>query len=120
MLVFALAAHGKVLPTQLAGSVASLSAHAVGEDDGSTVVIVINKDEAHYVVANVDFGAPRTSATQLALTAPMLASTSGVQLGEASIGADGSWTPAMIPVAVAGQIASVVVPPGSAVSVRAH
>jgi hypothetical protein len=120
ILLFDLAAHGQVLPTTVSGGGAAVSAHAVADDDGSTVVILINKDETHAVVASVDFGAPRSSATQLTLTAPTLASTSGVLLGGAAIGTDGSWAPTMPPVAVAGRVASVAVPPGSAVSIRAR
>jgi hypothetical protein len=119
ILLFDLAA-GKQLRTTLNGGGASLSAHAVVASDGAIVVILINKDDAHSVVATVDFGLPRSSATLLTLTAPALASTSGVLLGDAPIGSDGAWTPSLRSVTVVGSVASVPVFAGSAVLIRAQ
>jgi hypothetical protein len=119
ILLFDLAA-GKQLRTTISGGPASLSAHAVVAADGAIVVILVNKDDAHAVVATVDFGTPRASATLLTLTAPALASTSGVLLGGAPIGADGAWTPSRPSIAVAGSVATVPIFAGSAVLIRAQ
>jgi hypothetical protein len=117
--MFDLAA-GKQLHTTINGGSASLSAHAAVASDGAIVVILNNKDDTHAVVANVDFGTPRTSATLLTLTAPSLASTSGVLLGNAPIASDGTWTPSRPNLSVAGSVAAVPVFAGSAVLIRAQ
>jgi hypothetical protein len=119
VLLFEQAAHGRIVPATIGGGVPTLSAHAVAEDDQSTVVVLVNRDPARAVLATVDFSAPRTAGTQLDLTALTLASTSGVLVGGATVGNDGAWTPATSAVAVSGSVSVVAVALASAAMVRA-
>ena len=90
---------------------ATFSAYAVAGHDGSTYVVLNNKDPNNSVAATIEFTQPVSSATAMFLTAPSLTSATGISLGGESIGADGSWTGAQsTPLSVNGVIGQLVVP----------
>ncbi|MDP9034607.1 MAG: glycosyl hydrolase family 79 C-terminal domain-containing protein [Myxococcota bacterium] len=99
----------------------NVTAYAVGQTDGSTVVVIVNKDSANGFEATVDVGAAVTSATGDYLEGPALSATSGVKFAGAGVSATGAWTPQPphgLP--IAGNTFTVVVPPIGAVLVHAR
>jgi hypothetical protein len=119
MLLFTLAGQGAIYKTTNDLG-ASFSAYAVAASDGSTSVVLVNRDRTSTVHASVDAGAKVTTATAMALRGPALEATTGVTLGGASIDPTGAFTPApdaQLP--VAGKIVTVDVPPASALLVHA-
>jgi hypothetical protein len=121
VLLFDLAGPGRLVGATASGPAIALSVHAVDGADGSTAVVLVNKDPAQTLTATVDVARPVSAATQLALTGPALDSTSGLLLGGAAIGADGAWMPAPAPpVPTSGTTAIVTVLPASAVLLRAR
>jgi hypothetical protein len=117
--LFALAADGTLQTATASPGAAALSTWAVDAKDGSTAVVLVNRDRAQAVAATIDYKKPITTATATALTGPALEATSGVLLDGAPIAADGSWSPAPQPtVAVAGGRATILVAPASATLVR--
>jgi hypothetical protein len=119
MLLFAKAGQGSMLETTGGPSMLDFSSYAVGAG-AQTSVVLSNKDTTTTVHATVDVGAAITSAGTTRLAGPSLSATTGVTLGGAVIGADGSWSPAAPEVlATSGSTFTVDVPPASAVLVVA-
>jgi hypothetical protein len=116
--LFAQAAAGKLVAAKVSGAAKSLSAYAIAESDGTTAVILVNKDAGQLVVADLDFANTATRATVTELRGPSLNATDGVTLAGVAIAKDGSWAPPLPTVEVSGGKATVGVPPGSAVLVR--
>ncbi len=118
--LFAAAAAGKLVTATVSGAANALSAYAIAENDGSTAVVLVNKDAAQAIVAAVDFGraVPNASASVVELRGPSLTATDGVTLAGQPIGKDGSWNATLPTVQVNGTIGKVGLAPASAVLVR--
>ncbi len=120
MLTFAKAGAGTVVKTSGAPTSVNFSAYAVTLANGSTSVVLSNKDATTTVHATVDAGASLTSATALRLEGPSLGATTGVTLGGVEIGADGTFTPNPPEVlSTSGTTFTIDVPPASAALVTA-
>ncbi|AXC11865.1 TsaC protein (YrdC domain) required for threonylcarbamoyladenosine t(6)A37 modification in tRNA [Acidisarcina polymorpha] len=120
MKLFSMAADGTLLKTSVSAQQGVFSAYAVSGNNGSTYVVLSNKDSANAVEASINFMQPMASATSTVLTAPSLTSTSGTTLGGSPINPDGSWSPTKIePVAVSNRTATVTIPAGSAAFIEA-
>ena len=118
--LFAQAAGGDHVAASTIGGSADWSAYAVEESDGSTAVIVNNRDATMGIHATIDVSKGITSATQTALRGPSLDALSGLTLAGALVNGDGSWTPGPLPsLNVTGQQVVVDVAPASAVLIRA-
>jgi hypothetical protein len=119
MLVFSLAGTGAMLGTQVSVSNINFTAYAVQPGDGSTNVVLVNKDGSNGVQASVDMGASISSASVIYLTAPSLDATSGITLAGTAVNPDGTWNHSP-PYALSstGTQYSVLVPPGSAALVH--
>jgi hypothetical protein len=119
MLLVTQAGSGNLLSTVTSAGSLNLTAYAVGLPEGSTNVVLVNKDANKAVVASVDVGVAVSSASAIFLTASSLTATSGVTLAGASISPTGEWN-AQPPVAlaVAGNVVTVTVAPASAALVR--
>jgi hypothetical protein len=115
------AAPGNLLTTAVTANGLALSAYAVAADDGSTVLLLVNKDRTHAAAITASLGSAATSATLTVLTGTSLDSPKGTLLNGAAIGTDGSWAPVTTPsVAVAGSTLTLTVSPASAVLARIH
>jgi hypothetical protein len=122
MLLFSLAGTGPMVETQVGGlSSLNFTAYAVTPSDGSTRVVLINKDATTTVHATIDVGKTVAGATLTRLEAPALDATSdAIRIGGAQVTPLGSWTAGTAEVACAtGNMPTVDVAPGSAVLVRA-
>lgn len=120
MLLFTLAGQGPVYKTTNDVASGSLSAYAILASDGSTSVVLVNKDRTTTVHATIDVGQKVTTARAMPLRGPALEATSGVTLGGASIDATGAFTPSPdVPLPVAGKLVTIDVPPASAALVHA-
>jgi hypothetical protein len=93
-----------------------LSAYAVAGSNGTTWVVINNKDASNTAVASIALGAPASRAVPLVLAGTGLNATSGTTLGGAGVASNGAWSPlAAAPIAVAGSALTVNVAPASAV-----
>jgi hypothetical protein len=121
MLLFTQAGTGAMYATQASAQSLNFTAYSIGAADGSTTVVLVNKDATSGVQASVDAGASVGSASVMYLQASSLTATTGETLGGVEVGADGTWTPnppyALSP---AGHQVSVLVPPASAAVVRLY
>jgi hypothetical protein len=120
MLLFDAAANGNLLVTTVTTTASSLTAYVVDENDASTDAVAVNTSMDQSVVLSIDFGRTVGAATLLTMTGPALDSTTGVELGSASIGLDGTWMPTATPAAVSGTTVTTTLAPASAVLVRAQ
>jgi hypothetical protein len=120
MKLFSMAANGTLLKATASSQQSTFTTYAVSANDGATYVVLNNKDPNNAVKASITFLQPVASANSMLLTGPSLTSTTGTTLGGASIGLDGSWnSPQTKPVQVANGVATVTVPPGSALFLNA-
>jgi hypothetical protein len=94
MLLFARAARGTLLPAQLSGVGPTLRAYAIRGLDGRPRILLVNKDLEREV--EVTMVATPSAARVLRLIAPAVESRADVTLGGATIGTDGTWSPAVI------------------------
>lgn len=92
LLFFSQAAQGKFVSCQSHGT-AHLVAHAARGADGKLRVTLLNKDLAHPVQVNLEIGAACTRGEVLRLTSPQVDATEGVTFAEASVTAEGRWSP---------------------------
>lgn len=121
MLVISQLGTGNLLATTTSASGANFHAFALQLADGSTEVVLVNKDTANGVNATVDAGAAVTSAAAAYLQGPSLAATTGMTFGGSEVSIAGKWTPsAPYQVDVTGGKFTVAVPFGSAVVIRTH
>jgi hypothetical protein len=121
IVLFALAGTGTLYDAKVTVANVTLSGYAVGAADGSTSLVLVNKDRTRGVQATVDLGKSATRALVTRLAGPALESTSGVTLAGAPITPMGTWTPGPLPVLpVAGSMLDIVVPAASAVLVHAQ
>jgi hypothetical protein len=120
MLLFTRAGTGDLLATTAKAGSLEFTAYALAPADGSTSVVLVNKDPTSAVTASVDLGQSVAGASAVLLQGGTLDSTSGVTLAGSGISASGDWSPAppwALP--VSGSVVTVVVPPASAALVHA-
>jgi hypothetical protein len=119
MFLFTQAGQGDLYATTVTIAGVNFSAYTLGLADGTTSVVLVNKDEVQTVRATVALGKAAASAALTLLTGPSLASTTGFTVGGAAIASDGSWTAAPTPdISVMGTTLVVDVPPASAALLR--
>jgi hypothetical protein len=119
MAMVAQAGPGTTVDATSTPAITNLRTHALLASDGSTRVLLINVDRNVPVHATVDLGVTAATATSLLLTAPTLDVTTGMTLGGATIGVDGTVAPTTSPVTVSGTTVTVDVPTGSALLIVA-
>lgn len=93
MLLFTLTGQGPVLQCRLAAAGLNASAYALQRADGSLAVMVVNKDATKNLRLTLDCGRQVRSATLVAMSAPALEATSGVEIQGATVAVDGSFAP---------------------------
>ncbi|MDP9149841.1 MAG: hypothetical protein M3O36_07895 [Myxococcota bacterium] len=124
MLLFTMAGTGDVLATTVSAGAVNLAGYAIAQADGSTNVILNNKDTASAVTATVDLGGAVAGAGAIYLQGPTpvsLGATTGVTIAGSDIAASGTWTPKPpYALTVSGNTVKVVVPPASAALIHAH
>ena len=121
MLFIANAGTGNMLAATAQAGTLNFTAYSVSLADGSTNVILVDKDATTGVNASVDVGVAVTTATATYLRAPSLTSTTGVTFAGAGVTSAGAWSrQAPYSLASSGNVVSVVVPPASAVLVQAR
>jgi hypothetical protein len=124
MLLMARAGTGNVLATTASAGNVNFTAYAVAQADGSTNVVLVNKDPTSGVKASVDVGAAVSAASAITLqgpSPPSLTATTGLTLAGAAISSTGAWTPnPPYALPATGNIVTVVVPPASAAVVHAQ
>jgi hypothetical protein len=121
MLLVSQAGTGDMLATTAAAGALNFSGYTIAQADGSTNVVLVNKDATNGVNATVDIGAAVTEADATYLQAPSLASTTGVTFAGAGVTPAGSWNPnPPFALPAAGNAVRVLVPPASAVIVHAQ
>jgi len=121
MLLVSQAGAGDMLPTRAIAGNLNFTAYTVSLADGSTNIVLVNKDVTNGVNASVDTGVPVSAATGLFLLAPSLSAKSGITFAGSEISAAGAWTAkAPYTLATSGRAVNLVVPPGSAVVVHAQ
>jgi hypothetical protein len=120
MLLFTQAGTGTMVDTQASTNV-NFTAYTIERSDGDTSVVLLNKDPATGVQANVDMGAAVGGANAIYLQAPSLTATSGVTLAGSDVSPSGQWSPGPSYVlASSGNTVSVLVPPASAALVHVN
>jgi hypothetical protein len=121
MLLFRLAGTGTLLGTSAKAGALNFTAYSVAQADGSTNIVLVNKDATTSVQASVDVGASVGSASAIYLRAAALTSQSGVTLGGTAISPAGAWAPgAPWALPVEGHVLKVNVPAASAALVHAQ
>ena len=122
MLLVANTGGGSMLATTLSvPDNLNVTAYAVTPADGSTDVVIVNKDGTNGVEARVNVGRSVATAAAVFLEGPSLLALSGVTFAGAGISPEGAWTPMPAwALPVAGEVVSIVVPPASAVIVHAN
>jgi hypothetical protein len=119
MLLMSVAGTGNVLATTASAGSQNFTAYALAQADGSTSIVLDNKDATSGVNASVDVGAPVASASAMYLQGPSLTATSGATFGGAAVSAAGVWNPRPpYALASAGNVVTVLVPPASAALVH--
>jgi hypothetical protein len=101
MLLFTLAGQGSLLASTLSAGGLNATAYAVKNSSGSIYLIVNNKDLTGNLDLTIQLPQSASMATLLEMTqlihgasAPSLTATSGVTIQGASVGVDGSFSPA--------------------------
>ena len=120
MLLVSQAGTGSMLATKASAGNLNFTAYSITPADGSTNIVLVNKDATSGVNASVDVGTAVTSASAVFLQAPSLDAKTGVTFAGAAVSAAGEWNPSPpYTLASKGTVVTVVVPPASAVLVRA-
>jgi hypothetical protein len=117
MLLFRLAARGRMLPVELDGA-SNVSAHAVLASNNLMRVVLINKEAQQAVTVHIAAGKRVLRASAQRLTAPALNAAEGITLAGSAVSARGGWAARIterVPSRADG--ADIVVPPASAVVV---
>jgi hypothetical protein len=121
MLLVSQAGVGNMLATRASAGNLNFTAYSIAPADGSTNVVLVNKDANMGINASVDVGAPLTGASAVFLEAPSLTATTGVTLAGAGISPTGAWSPQpAYSLPVQGNVVTLTIPPGTAVIVRAR
>jgi len=110
-----------MLQTTATAGALNFTGYTVSLTDGSTNVILVNKDATNGVNASVDVGTAVTAANATYLLAPSLTATTGVTFAGSGVSPTGVWNP-QPPYALQknGNVVTVLVPPASAVIVHAQ
>lgn len=122
MLFVARAGTGPLFATTAGAGSLNFTGYSLALADGSTNIILVNKDATQGINASVDVGTSVMTAEATYLLAPLLTATTGVTLGGAGVSPTGAWSP-QPPYALAangGHVVTVLVPPASAVLVHAR
>jgi len=120
MLLVSQAGTGSMLATKASAGSLNFTAYSIAPGDGSTNLVLVNKDATTGVNASVDVGAPVTTASAVYLRAPSLTATTGVTFAGAGVTPGGVWSPhPPYDLPVKGNVITVVLPPASATLVRA-
>ncbi len=121
MLFVSRAGSGNMLATTARAGALNFTGYTVAQTDGSTNVILVNKDATTGVNASIDIGAAVAQADATYLLGPSLTATTGVTFAGAGVTPAGSWSPNP-PYALSktASAISVLVPPASAVLVHAN
>jgi hypothetical protein len=121
MLLVSQAGVGDMLPTRATAANLNFTAYSVSLADGSTNIVLVNKDATNGVNASVDTGLPVSAATGTFLFAPSLGAKTGITFAGSEISAAGAWTAkAPYTLTTSGRLVNLVVPPASAVVVHAR
>jgi hypothetical protein len=124
MLLFTIAGTGDLIATTASakgadGGSLNFSAYAIANMDGTTNVVIVNKEAGTSVNATVQVGKSVAAASAIYLQGAGLDATTGVTLAGSPISNAGAWTPgAPVGLTVAGENVGVLVPAGSAVVVH--
>jgi hypothetical protein len=121
MLVISQLGTGSLLATTASTSGANFHAFALALADGSTEVVLVNKDTTTGVNASIDLGTTVTSAAVAYLLGPSLSATTGMTLAGSGVSIAGAWNPSPpYEVNVTGGKLAVAVPLGSAAIIRSR
>jgi len=96
LLMFRAAARGRTVPLDVSANGVNLTAYGALDTDGTLRLMVIDKDTAQDAAVTITPGSAYSAALGMRLAAPAADSTTGITLGGASVGADGSWLPAQL------------------------
>jgi hypothetical protein len=119
MLLFASAGIGPLLESAVKVTSVNFTAYAVGQSDGSTNVVLVNKDNTDGVATDIAIGKSATAAYAVFLEGPSVLATTGVTFAGAAISQSGQWNPSPAwTVPITDQAISIVVPPASAVLIH--
>jgi hypothetical protein len=128
MLMFTLAGQGTLYQTSVAAGALNLTAYAVKTASGGLNIVVVNKDPTQNAQLTIALPQSATTATLLAMTqlspgatAPSLTATTGVTIQNASVPANGAFTPGTPYTAtVTGAQATCYAPALTAVLIQVH
>jgi hypothetical protein len=121
MLVIAQAGTGALLSTTVSTTPVNLRAYAIALADGTTEVVLVNKDLSSAARVVVDLGAAVSAAKAAYLLGPSAAATTGMTFAGSEVGVTGTWTPDTVYVVpVNGGELTVTMPAVSAALVRAR
>jgi hypothetical protein len=121
MLMFSMAANGTVLSTETTVSTINFTSYAIAQTDGSTMVLLNNKDKINSAYTSITLNQSASTAVLTTLTGTDLNSTSGYTLNGTTVSNEGLWntgTPNKVGVSTNGTL-TIVVPPMSAILVHA-
>jgi hypothetical protein len=120
MLLVSQAGVGNMLSTKATVGSLNFSAYTITPADGSTNVVLVNKDATNGANVSINVGAAVTRATAVYLQAPSLTSTTGVTFAGSGVSPSGVWSPnAPYTLPTSGNTVTIVVPPAMAVVVHA-
>ena len=121
MLLVSQAGVGDMLPTRAMAGNLNFTAYTISLADGSTNVVLVNKDVTNGVNATIDTGATLSAASGVFLLASSLSAKTGITFAGSEISTAGAWTPkAPYTLMTTGHLVNLVVPPASAVVVHAR
>jgi hypothetical protein len=121
MLLVSQAGVGDMLPTRATAGNLNFTAYTISLADGSTNIVLVNKDVTNGVNASIDTGVPLSAATGVFLIAPSLGAKTGITFAGAEVSTAGAWAPnAPYTLPTSGRLVNLVVPPASAVVVHAR
>jgi hypothetical protein len=119
MLLIAHCGTGPMFTTTAKAGNLNFTGYSIGQSDGATNVVLVNKDATNGIDAQVALGAPVASASAVYLLAPSLTSTSGVTFAGDGVTPTGVWTPkAAYALTTTADGVTVTVPPASAALVH--
>jgi hypothetical protein len=119
LLAFAMASHGDLIKTTCDKSDLNLSTYATRAADGTTWLVVINKDLKSDAAVEAAIPEGTKSAEAFRLTAPAIDSKTDTAFAGATVGDDGTWHPGKgEPVLVTGRTVHVTVPHATAALIK--
>ena len=121
MLLVSQAGVGDLLPTRVTAANVNFTAYSISLADGSTNVVLVNKDMTNGVDTSIDTGAAVAAANAVFLLAPSLSAKTGITFAGSEISAAGAWSPKVPYIVTAtGHVVNLIVPPASAVVVHSR